>query len=109
MKYREPRWMHQCTVGVLRHGKRENVFVINISDGGARLNGVSSPKIDEVFTLHAFGRMIPATVRWVDGTDCGVQFASKLTARDQRNFAKSMGPKPGARGARRVYGFREIN
>lgn len=109
MKFRETRWLHQCAVGVLRHGRRETAFIVNVSDGGARLTGISAPQLDEVFTLHAFGRMIPATVRWVKETDCGVQFSSKLTVRDQRNFTRAIGPKPGARGARRIHGFTEIN
>ena len=96
MKYRTPRALIRMTVGVLRHGRRETAYVMDIAEGGMKLQGLQSPVIGEVLRIHAKGAVFECQVSWVAGQFCGVQFCESQSPGDLRRFMGAL-PQLGSR------------
>ncbi|MFL6733933.1 MAG: hypothetical protein ACJ8EY_04480 [Sphingomicrobium sp.] len=69
--------------------RSEQVFVLEISCSGARIEGVSLPKVDEEFVLVLGPLRAFALVKWVEGGVCGVQFDVPLAESDIQQLQRA--------------------
>lgn len=90
-------------------GERLDVVVIDITESGAKIDGLGGLTPSASCELNVLSDTIPCTVRWTAGSSAGVTFGRKLTPhqldviRHRRTPRKDQGPKP-----RAGHGFREL-
>ena len=53
---------------------RQSAKLIDVNDGGARLEGVENVMRGDRVTLHVLNEQVPATIRWVAAHRIGVAF-----------------------------------
>ncbi len=106
MKYRNPRTRFGLTIGVLRKGNRETAYLMDISEGGMKIQGLRSPVVDEVLRLHVKGSIIYGRICWVSGQFCGLQFCETQAPADLRRVMAAL-PRPGGRALKIQPVFKE--
>ncbi len=90
MRLRKPRRRVRASVGVLRNGKRQTVYVENVSEGGLRLQGLAGLQVGEVIRLHARGAVFEAEIRWVDGQSFGVRYRDGYNSGELQRFLSAL-------------------
>ena len=90
MALRKQRARVRASVAVLRDGKRETVYVENVSEGGLGLQGLAGLRVGEIICIHAKGAVFDAEIRWVDGQSFGVRYHEGQNAGELQRFLSTL-------------------
>lgn len=90
MQFRKPRSAIRISVGLLRNGRRETAYIVDVSEAGMKLQGVLSPTPGESLRLHVRGCVIDGQVRWVKDQLCGIEFCKDASLTELRRFLSAL-------------------
>ncbi|MBR3370275.1 MAG: PilZ domain-containing protein [Rhodobacteraceae bacterium] len=108
MRYRTQRQRQSTPVGIIRNGTRILSHLVDVSDGGVRLQCSLETRPGEVLQLHAKGAIVMAEVRWIKGNHIGLQFTKDGSAADRSRFLLRLIPGKQQISGARVHGFTEL-
>lgn len=77
--YRAPRHASNLSVRIEVGSARSRAFVVNVSDIGMKLRGISHVNAGDRITVHLQSFSFPATVRWTLGDTLGLRFDAPLS------------------------------
>lgn len=107
MALRKPRTRVRASVGVLRNGQRQTVYVENVSEGGLGLHGLAGLQVGEIIRIHARGAVFEAKIRWVDGQSFGVRYCEGQDGGELQRFLSTL-PQLTAGKTKPRMAFREL-
>lgn len=106
MRFREMRWPCNQEVLVTLNGAGRKAWLVNISEGGARMKGLEGIAIGNRLMLRVMNKTLMAEVRWVRGSLTGLRFTTPLKPADLTIIRQGV-HRPADAG-RHAHGLREL-